>query len=268
MSRSVLKKGSTKKDEVVYLQQRLNAHGFHVSVDGDFGNGTDAAVKQFQASNNLKADGIVGSGTWDALEGESTGKTSEKVLSADKQALLAKIPDGISENQRKVLEAAIKDLGADEIPDGSNWGAEIQHLVEGYNDYWKTGDKTHYPWCGMAQSTWIGVGLGLGTKSTDMDWTKHPFKGFFGGAAQIENWGKKNKKFVEGSQEAPAASCFTMARGGSGSDASKSTAAGHVGMVVCDNGNGTFTTIEGNVSNGVRSYVRKKKDVHGYVCWW
>lgn len=268
MARPTLSRGSTKKDQVLFLQERLNFHGHHLEEDGDFGKGTEAAVKQFQASRNLTPDGIVGSGTWSQLEDPSEQKPIAQVLGADKQALLAKIPAGISAERRKVLETAIADLGADEVPDGSNGGPEIAHLVEGYNTVWKTGVTTHYPWCGMAQSSWIGIGLGLGTTSENMDWSKHPFKGFFGGAAQIESWGKKNKKFTAADQEAPAGACFTMARGGSGSDGSASAAAGHVGMVVCDNGNGTFTSIEGNVSNGVRSYTRKKKDVHGYTSWW
>jgi hypothetical protein len=89
-----------------------------------------------------------------------------------------------------------------------------------------------------------------------------------GGASQLEKWGKENGHWVEETKEAPAASIFAMARGGSSSDPAQTAKAGHVGMVICDNGNGTITTIEGNVSNGVRSHVRKKKDLHGFITWW
>jgi len=47
---------------VVWLQQRLR-----VTADGIFGTGTDTAVRAFQRSNGLTADGIVGPKTWAAL---------------------------------------------------------------------------------------------------------------------------------------------------------------------------------------------------------
>ena len=49
-----LKKGS-KGDEVKILQKALN-----ITVDGDFGVKTENAVKTFQKSKGLIADGIVG----------------------------------------------------------------------------------------------------------------------------------------------------------------------------------------------------------------
>jgi len=101
-----------------------------------------------------------------------------------------------------------------------------------------------------------------------MDWKSTPIGKFYGGASQYEDLGKKPGWWVEETGEAPAGSVFTMARGGSSSDPSQSTKAGHVGMVICDNGDGTITTCEGNVSNKVKSYVRKKTDLHGFVQWW
>ncbi len=54
-------------DAVRLLQQRLNVWGAKLAVDGDFGPATLAAVKGFQSSHNLTADGIVGPLTWAAL---------------------------------------------------------------------------------------------------------------------------------------------------------------------------------------------------------
>lgn len=62
MSAVTLKKGS-KGDNVKDLQALLNGWGYSLRVDGDFGDGTLAAVKSFQASHGLLADGIVGSKT-------------------------------------------------------------------------------------------------------------------------------------------------------------------------------------------------------------
>jgi hypothetical protein len=57
----------SKGDAVRTLQQRLNALGNSLTVDGNFGPATKKAVVAFQAANGLTADGIVGPQTWAAL---------------------------------------------------------------------------------------------------------------------------------------------------------------------------------------------------------
>ncbi len=52
---------------VTELQRLLNAKGAKLTVDGIFGATTQNAVIQFQRSNGLTADGIVGAKTWAAL---------------------------------------------------------------------------------------------------------------------------------------------------------------------------------------------------------
>lgn len=49
------------------IQYLLTHHGHTVAVDGIFGPKTTAAVKAFQKSRGLKADGIVGKNTWPKL---------------------------------------------------------------------------------------------------------------------------------------------------------------------------------------------------------
>ena len=49
--------------DVVKLQQAIQKAGLDVGVDGEFGLGTDKAVKAFQQKHNLAADGIVGAKT-------------------------------------------------------------------------------------------------------------------------------------------------------------------------------------------------------------
>jgi peptidoglycan hydrolase-like protein with peptidoglycan-binding domain len=49
------------------LQQLLRARNHPVAVDGIFGPKTESAVKAFQQSKGLAADGIVGPNTWPKL---------------------------------------------------------------------------------------------------------------------------------------------------------------------------------------------------------
>ncbi len=63
----ILKQGS-RGAYVTFLQRLLESKFIPVgSIDGIFGNKTTTAVKEFQQSNNLIVDGIVGTNTWNAL---------------------------------------------------------------------------------------------------------------------------------------------------------------------------------------------------------
>lgn len=68
---NVIKKGS-KGEAVKKLQTLLKNKGYNIAVDGIFGNVTDTLVRQFQKSNKLTVDGIVGNKTWQALEKTET----------------------------------------------------------------------------------------------------------------------------------------------------------------------------------------------------
>jgi len=72
----VLKKGS-RGDDVKVLQQFLG-----LSADGIFGSGTEASVKNWQVTNGLTADGIVGPKTWDAM-GIASTDNSEKIYTTE-----------------------------------------------------------------------------------------------------------------------------------------------------------------------------------------
>ena len=67
----ILKKGS-RGQQVKDLQEFLE-----ITADGDFGPGTEKAVKAWQSANGLTADGIVGPRTWDAM-GLATTDNSER----------------------------------------------------------------------------------------------------------------------------------------------------------------------------------------------
>jgi peptidoglycan hydrolase-like protein with peptidoglycan-binding domain len=62
-ARPTLRRGA-KGDLVKTIQAKVG-----VAADGNFGPGTEAAVRAFQSSKHLVPDGIVGPGTWKAIDG-------------------------------------------------------------------------------------------------------------------------------------------------------------------------------------------------------
>lgn len=77
---------------VVELQQALVEQGYELDVDGDFGDETDAALREFQADNELDVDGIAGPETWAALAGEDEEAEEEEDSSRPTLALGARGP--------------------------------------------------------------------------------------------------------------------------------------------------------------------------------
>lgn len=67
----------SKGEEVTKIQEELKSLGFYKGpIDGDFGGGTEAAVRAFQKSKGLDIDGKVGPNTWKVLFGSEIPKPS------------------------------------------------------------------------------------------------------------------------------------------------------------------------------------------------
>ncbi|HEU0097416.1 MAG TPA: peptidoglycan-binding protein [Allosphingosinicella sp.] len=66
-ARLAVRRGSRNED-VEALQRQLVQAGYPVAIDGDFGPGTETAVRAFQAKAGLATDGVVGPATWRALD--------------------------------------------------------------------------------------------------------------------------------------------------------------------------------------------------------
>ena len=64
---TIMRRGD-KGEGVRKVQQALAAAGYKVDIDGDFGSGTETAVKAFQRERGLDADGVVGKATAAALD--------------------------------------------------------------------------------------------------------------------------------------------------------------------------------------------------------
>ncbi|MGF1520044.1 MAG: peptidoglycan-binding protein, partial [Nodosilinea sp.] len=62
----------TSGEDVRQLQEALRRWGADITADGVFGPATRQAVEQFQRSQNLVVDGIVGSQTWSSLQQQPT----------------------------------------------------------------------------------------------------------------------------------------------------------------------------------------------------
>lgn len=69
-SLQILKIGSS-GEKVRQLQQKLQEKGYSETVDGFFGTATASAVRSFQQSQNLEANGTVNIATWRALTGQN-----------------------------------------------------------------------------------------------------------------------------------------------------------------------------------------------------
>ena len=70
LTKPTLKRGD-KGQYVTLLQTKLIQRGYDLGkwgADGDFGNQTEKAVREFQHNNGLTEDGIVGAATWAALD--------------------------------------------------------------------------------------------------------------------------------------------------------------------------------------------------------
>jgi peptidoglycan hydrolase-like protein with peptidoglycan-binding domain len=67
VSYPILKRGAN-GPQVSALQRALQLAGHSLAVDGDFGTGTEAAVRTLQMKAGVAVDGVVGPATWRALE--------------------------------------------------------------------------------------------------------------------------------------------------------------------------------------------------------
>jgi peptidoglycan hydrolase-like protein with peptidoglycan-binding domain len=67
-----LKKGD-KGEQVSIVQQVLKDGGYYKgAIDGDFGTGTDTAIKVLQKDKKLTVDGVIEAKTWKALSDVAT----------------------------------------------------------------------------------------------------------------------------------------------------------------------------------------------------
>jgi hypothetical protein len=121
-------KRGMKGKKVKLIQEWLCLHGYHIVIDGDFGDATDAAVRLFQKERKLKPDGIVGDKTFEKLVLPMT-KALEEISPGNKG--LGQMVVAYAE---KHLEQHPREVG------GQNKGPWVRLYMQGNEG----GD---WPWC-------------------------------------------------------------------------------------------------------------------------
>jgi hypothetical protein len=123
-----IQRGSRAKAQVKRAQEWLCLNGELITVDGDFGSATEAAVKRFQTRKKLPVSGIV-------------TKTLFEQLTLPLSSLFSIEPDETQSVRGLALQIAnrCKQMGAREAG-GQNRGPWVRLFTYGYE-----GDD--YPWC-------------------------------------------------------------------------------------------------------------------------
>lgn len=148
---TVLKKGAS-GEEVKTLQRRLKQLGYYTgSVDGDFGDATEKALRAFQDRNNLLVDGIAGKSTMtklnssNAVKAASATATPRRTATPKPQTTATPnlsteyyLQSGSSGTRVRTLQARLIELGwMAGSPDGNYEGA-TEYAVKAFQDKYKS----------------------------------------------------------------------------------------------------------------------------------
>lgn len=134
----------SENNDVAILQSILNRIGYGpLSVDGQFGQRTLEAVKDFQSSNRLEPDGIVGFKTWNLLEKFLQGYANYTIKSGDTfyniakkfyttlQKILVANP-GIDPNNLQIGQRIVVPYGIDVVLTDVGYTYELmEHNIRG-----------------------------------------------------------------------------------------------------------------------------------------
>ena len=109
--------------QIAAIQQALVQNGSDIVVDGDYGTGTQEAVRMFQASRGLDADGIVGAATYRELMGEdmpenTTSQFVEKTNFRNQAVEQFTFPMVTANNEIRVIQQSLANQGYNVDVDG------------------------------------------------------------------------------------------------------------------------------------------------------
>ena len=108
--RPMLRKGD-RGNTIAEAQKLLNDNGASLDVDGDFGNLTLAAVKDFQKRHLLEVDGIVGEKTWYCLDHQAMQvKKTPGVIRKEPRKASKMVEKLVKGTKVRIYEAKYNDL--------------------------------------------------------------------------------------------------------------------------------------------------------------
>jgi N-acetyl-anhydromuramyl-L-alanine amidase AmpD len=102
---AILKKGS-KGDQVKEVQAALKQSGYNISVDGIFGPGMEAVVKEYQKKHGLVVDGIIGQNTIAQIMSAPKNESAKVVAKKEPAKLL--VTDRFLEDRQYGKEVTAK----------------------------------------------------------------------------------------------------------------------------------------------------------------
>lgn len=110
--------------KVKKLQQALKLEGYYDGkIDGDYGEGTEAAVKKFQKAHGMSRDGVAGKVTIKLLFGEAAADVKEKAYTTEKLSWF----DGGSSAIPKGKTFTVKDVKTGKTFTCRRWSG-VNHL--------------------------------------------------------------------------------------------------------------------------------------------
>lgn len=127
-----------------FLQERLNAHGERLDVDGDWGRKSQAALRRFQAREGLAVTGMADQGTVDALRRAPENAPASQAL-PERAVPDERMPPWMAELHRK--------MGLHEVRDN----AVLARWLRRWGRF--LGDPARLPWCGDAVESAIAKTL-------------------------------------------------------------------------------------------------------------
>ena len=127
--------------DVAEIQGQLASLGYDVAADGDFGPATAEAVKAFQVTSGLDADGLVGPSTYTALLGKAMPEVSR----------------GTSSIGRRVVAESMQYLGVPYVfggttPSGFDCSGYVRYVFANAGIYLPRTADAQYE-CGYSVST-------------------------------------------------------------------------------------------------------------------
>ncbi|MBL8605149.1 MAG: peptidoglycan-binding protein [Myxococcales bacterium] len=203
------------KKSVKRVQEWLTHHNQAVSIDGEFGPATEAALRAFQARELLPATGTVDEATWAALVAPLRRATAPLALPPE-----ATYGEVAAAYARQFVAEGPREIG------GDNCGPWVRVTMLG-------NDGSIWQWCAGTAAFF----LALATRHTGKP---IPFRMSFG-VPDLVRYAKPLGRFYE-KGPAQVGDLFVVPKGNSFS---------HVGIVLAWNGE-TITTAEGN-TNGAGS---------------